>query len=271
MNKKVISILISGVLSFSMLCGTAFAQKVDINLLYQRAFDATAKCMQLKTQESVKNARDCISKLPKNLNWAIGEFSKQVDTVQQPIFVKIIDSLNLAKNTKKQCDINASKAVIKDVIEDVYRRTWSSELDKIQQEKISNLINMVDKLNTNKNSQYIKKIQDEISDIKSVKHNDGVKNWINIYSQEVDKKINVKPSTDQNHNSDEIKNNTDSVTAEYKMAVETTEKNAVFIAPTGKKYHTKSCSTLTGETKRITIKEAERLGYTPCKRCNVQF
>src|SRR3712207_6810018 len=67
--------------------------KKNIDQLYKDAYNATEKCLKLGTQESIKEAREAIGKLPKSLNWAIGEFSKQVDTKQHPIFVEIIKSI----------------------------------------------------------------------------------------------------------------------------------------------------------------------------------
>lgn len=43
--------------------------------------------------------------------------------------------------------------------------------------------------------------------------------------------------------------------------------NAVYITRTGEKYHTKDCSYLKSRI-QITLTDAKKNGYEPCKRCN---
>ncbi|GAA0789637.1 immunoglobulin-like domain-containing protein [Hathewaya limosa] len=165
-------------------------KKKSMDELYKDAYDATKRSLQEKTQRSIKEARSAIAKLPKNLDWAIGEFSKQVDTVQHPIFVKIINFINKSKGTKAQIDINNGRELVNDVIEEQYKRTWSSELDKIQQEKINIAVNKF------KNSTIIQyntldltDAKMEIDDLAKVEYNVGVKQWINNYKHQIDNEV----------------------------------------------------------------------------------
>lgn len=43
---------------------------------------------------------------------------------------------------------------------------------------------------------------------------------------------------------------------------------AVYITPSGKKYHEKGCSYLSDKAFSILLKDAKEKGYTPCSRCN---
>ncbi|AWZ48411.1 hypothetical protein C3495_06075 [Clostridiaceae bacterium 14S0207] len=194
MKKRVLGSLVAFTLSMNLFSISTFAATKDINALYKEAYDATNTCLKVRTQQSVKNARQAISKLPKNITWAIGEFSKQVDSVQQPIFIKLLNSLSKAKNTKKQADINATRKMINDVIETQYKRTWSSELDKVQQGKINTLVTLVN--SNKKDDNTVNAIKNEFNDIKTVKYNDVVANWIKNYSKDVEKALKVKESWD---------------------------------------------------------------------------
>ncbi|GAA0783494.1 hypothetical protein [Hathewaya limosa] len=160
--------------------------KKNIDQLYKDAYNATEKCLKLGTQESIKEAREAIGKLPKSLNWAIGEFSKQVDTKQHPIFVEIIKSIEKSKKSNKQEDINTGRELVKDVIEDQYKRTWSAELDKVQQVKIEKLVSSVKNIKVAPNNTLVlEKVEEELSDLNKVKYNDGVKKFVDEYSAEI--------------------------------------------------------------------------------------
>lgn len=162
----------------------------NLDKLYKEAYDATIKCLNEKTQKSIKEARKAIEKLPKQLNWAKGTFSVQVDQVQQPIFTKIINYINNSKKSKKQKDINKGKELVKDVIEIQYRSTWSSELDKVEGEKISKVVDGINKISlVNDNTLDLKEVKEEIDDISTVKYNDGVKEWIDSYKAGLDNDV----------------------------------------------------------------------------------
>lgn len=48
----------------------------------------------------------------------------------------------------------------------------------------------------------------------------------------------------------------------------TPSSDTVYITKTGKKYHNRGCSCLREGCTKISRQEAERQGYTPCKRCH---
>ncbi|AWZ48603.1 hypothetical protein C3495_07125 [Clostridiaceae bacterium 14S0207] len=192
MRKRFLSTLIALTLTTGT-ASTVFAssttnKSTNINELYKNAYTATMKSLNEKTQSSIKEAREAIGKLPKSLDWAIGEFSKQVDTVQHPIFVEIVNSIEKSKNTNKQDDINSGRELVKDVIEDQYKRTWSSDLDRVQQKKIERLIQNVNKLNV-ANSDALEVIEEELNDLSKVKYNNTVKNFVDTYSDQIFTKI----------------------------------------------------------------------------------
>ncbi|WP_343749871.1 hypothetical protein, partial [Hathewaya limosa] len=192
MKKRFLSTLIAAALATNItsmvLASETNNTLIDINQIYKSAYDATTKSLNEKTQVSIKEAREAINKLPKEYGWAISEFSKQIDTVQQPIFVQIIHCIKKAEGTNKQNDINNGRGLVKDVIEEQYRSTWSSVLDKVQQEKINRLVRNVNEVNT-ENINKLVIIEEELSDLNKVKFNNTVKDFVDTYSDEIFVKI----------------------------------------------------------------------------------
>lgn len=50
-------------------------------------------------------------------------------------------------------------------------------------------------------------------------------------------------------------------------ACQTATADTVYVTETGVRYHTESCRYLKYSKKEITLKEAQKVGYTPCKVC----
>ena len=47
------------------------------------------------------------------------------------------------------------------------------------------------------------------------------------------------------------------------------DKRTVYVTPSGRKYHRKSCSSIKGhDTEKLQTWEAKERGYTACSRCN---
>jgi len=113
------------------------AATVNVNQLYANAYNATVNALSLKTQKSVNSARTAIDTLKGTSAAAyIGEFSKQVDTVQHPILVKAVNAITTAQNTSTQVNINTAKASIDPDMPAVWRNSYSSAVDVVQQKLI---------------------------------------------------------------------------------------------------------------------------------------
>lgn len=103
--------------------------------LYANAFNAVQGAIESKTQKSVNAARTAIEALRgTDAEWAIGEFSKQVDTVQHPILVKAYSAVLDAQIYKTQLYINKAKEAIDIDMPLIWRGSYSSAVDKVQQE-----------------------------------------------------------------------------------------------------------------------------------------
>jgi len=145
-SKKVTSLLLS-----AMLLTSAAAMrpvKVDalsLDAIYANAYTSTMSALQAKTQISINEARQAISQLPENLDWAIGEFSKQVDSVQQPIFSKAYDAVVAAQTTPTQANINAAKAAIDPDMPAFYKSSYSSAVDAVQQDNMQKAVDAYNK------------------------------------------------------------------------------------------------------------------------------
>lgn len=61
------------------------------------------------------------------------------------------------------------------------------------------------------------------------------------------------------------------IVAEYSDKTDDKQIQQVYVTPTGKKYHIKECTHIHLETaKPLTIEEAEKRNYAPCKHCSLK-
>jgi len=54
------------------------------------------------------------------------------------------------------------------------------------------------------------------------------------------------------------------------FAFHLTKAQTVYIAETGKKYHTKNCPAVKTSAKEIQLKEAKKKGFEPCTNCGAE-
>lgn len=113
---------------------------------YENAYNATMNSINLKTQKSINAARKAIEALKgTGAEWAMGEFSKQVDKVQYPILVKIWNAMEVVEANPTQANINAAKASIDMDLTHYIRGYYSHEIDNIQRKLMGKVISAVDK------------------------------------------------------------------------------------------------------------------------------
>ncbi len=141
--KKNVKVL-SGALAASLTMGAmpVFAADMSADELYKAAFEAVLAAQEARTQESINTARTAIKALAgTDAEFAVGEFSKQVDGVQQELFEGFLAALDKAQKSNKQADINAARTYVEmfrtcpDTL--VYvEGGWSQEVDLVQQKLI---------------------------------------------------------------------------------------------------------------------------------------
>jgi hypothetical protein len=127
------------------------ASALTVDQLYAKAYNSTISCMNLRTQSSINLARADISALQQaGVTWAVGEFSKQVDQVQHPFLVRIVQAINLADSTTTQININAAKVAVDPELPAEWRNSYSSAVDIIQQRLMQRLVEAINNANTTK-------------------------------------------------------------------------------------------------------------------------
>lgn len=114
------------------------AATINVNQLYANAYNATAATLSVKTQISVNSARTAIDALKgTSAAFAIGEFSKKVDTIQHPILVMAVNAITLAQTTSTQANINNAKASIDPDMPAAWRNAYSAAVDVVEQKLIN--------------------------------------------------------------------------------------------------------------------------------------
>ena len=190
MSKKVQKTL-TGAMAAMMATGVvatpamAATNNTDVDALYKAAYQATQKALTEKTQASVNEARAAIKALPANLDWAIGEFSKQVDTVQHPILVNIVNAIKTAEKTPTQANINAAKKAIPAELTAQWKNSYSSAVDKIQQGLQQKALEAVKKAETEKTQEAIDAAQTLVDDILTA-DSQALKDWATTLSNRLD-------------------------------------------------------------------------------------
>jgi len=141
-GQAIIKTILAAGLIVSVMGGTQIkAQAVSVDQIYADAYHATVRAASINTQKSINDARSAIELLKNtSASWAIGEFSKQVDKVQHPFLVKIVDSITKAQQSVSQTDINAARATIDPDLPQVWKNSYSSALDIVQQSIMKELI-----------------------------------------------------------------------------------------------------------------------------------
>lgn len=130
------------------------AENLTADQLYINSYKLVTQSIELKSQKSINAARVSIEALRETgAEWAIGEFSKQVDQIQHPILVKFITAYDKAKSDLEkvnkepslvstphtpgisvQLSIEAARTALEPELPMVWRSSYSSALDKIQQD-----------------------------------------------------------------------------------------------------------------------------------------
>jgi hypothetical protein len=170
----------------------ASAASLSADELYVNAYSKTVAAMSTKTQKSINEARLSIETLKgTGASWAIGEFSQQVDQVQHPILVNVVESINKAEATLKQADINLAKESIDPELPAEWRNSYSSATDIIQQKLMQNVIAVINRANENGFKGDIATASALVEEVKT-SNDSNIVSW----AEAIKKKLNTTPKYD---------------------------------------------------------------------------
>jgi hypothetical protein len=180
-QKGIIGSLLAVVISVGFIGSSSVkAAALSDNQLYINAYNATIDTLSSKTQISVNTARVAIEALRgSGAAWAIGEFSKQIDTVQHPILVKAVDAITLAQTVSTQANINLARIAIDKDMPVIWRNSYSAAVDKVQQILQKNVLDAYDKAVLSKIKSDIDMANALIAEIKT-SSNSSIVDWANI-------------------------------------------------------------------------------------------
>lgn len=140
MKKTFIRLLTATVVT-STLIAQSFAGRVyagTSETLYANCYNAVVMAKSTGNQTKINEARDAQNALVGTAaEFAIGEFSKQLDEVQQSILVKICSSINKIQaednsSTYNEADITSAYNTIPANLPSEWRSSYSSAVDKVQ-------------------------------------------------------------------------------------------------------------------------------------------
>ncbi|WP_195429115.1 hypothetical protein [Clostridium sp. D46t1_190503_E9] len=263
MSKKVQKTL-TGAMAAMMATGVVAtpamaATNTNVDALYKAAYQATQKALTEKTQASINEARKAIKALPANLDWAIGEFSKQVDTVQQPIFSNIVKLIKKAEKEPTQANINAARKAIPAELAPVWRNSYSSAVDKVQQGLQQKAVDAVKKAETDKTQENVDAAKVLVNDLLTA-DSQGIKDWaktllnrveaIKIYDLDVTKITEI---------------NRYNVTVEFEGLTENLKSATIEVIDNNGDVHEVSAKNLLKGAKKATFEFKNVLGATALK------
>ena len=109
--------------------------------LYAKAYSTVQNAISAKTQKSINAARIAVEALKgTSAYWAVKEFSSKIDTLQQPILVKVNRAIEKAQGSLKQADIDAARAAMDPDLPDKFKASYITTIDELQEKLMSNAI-----------------------------------------------------------------------------------------------------------------------------------
>lgn len=188
--KKVKKLLVSVVTSIMLLSNSNLIVEGANNsdLLYANAFNAVQACTISNTQQGINSARSAIKALKgTSAAWAIGEFSKQTDVVQQKLFEEFMGLLfeknNVPKPSITQEEVNRARDLV--ISFDTYdgnkpyTAAWSSAVDKYQQKLMQEAMDLVVNAENTINKEDIEKGKKAVESLLTAENNQGVITFAN--------------------------------------------------------------------------------------------
>lgn len=152
-KKSVIRTIVTMMLGVSLIGGmnTINVKASTVDNLYADCYNAVAAAKKSGSQTDINQGRIAQNALTNtDAAWAIGEFSKQLDEIQQPILVNICNKINKIQieaqgdtyaNTKiVQMDIDAAYDSIPSNLLSEWRSAYTSAIDTVQQQMMKDLV-----------------------------------------------------------------------------------------------------------------------------------
>ncbi|GAA0781621.1 hypothetical protein [Hathewaya limosa] len=149
MNKKNVKVtggILAGITMFTGIGVTPVWAQGNSDTIYNNGFKAMQKAKNECTQEYINKARLAIKEMTNHeeLQFAVGEFSKQVDVAQQKLFQKFYNILYTQEKGKitlkkslTQEEVNKARGLVKSFAtyegNKAYISSWSSAVDNFQQ------------------------------------------------------------------------------------------------------------------------------------------
>lgn len=146
--------------------------------LYNKAYESTVKACNEKNQSLINEARAAVEALKGKVDWAIGEFSKQLDSVQNSIIVDIEEKIDMAKIEQTQGAVNSARNSITDDIPDQWRKGFEYDLDKVQQKIIYETLEAVLQAKESKTEEDINNAGQLLGQLQNIQGNEIAKNLI---------------------------------------------------------------------------------------------
>jgi hypothetical protein len=191
MDKKVKKVLVSSALSVAFILSsfdTVLAAS-NADTLYANAYNSVIACQSSYTQQSINGARNAIKNLKgTEASWAIGEFSKQVDGVQQKLFEEfmgyLFDSNHKPRISVPQQDINRARDLVNSFAtyegNAPYVRSWSSAVDEYQNIIIKEVVSLLNKAEETNKSEDIIAAKNGVSTLLTANNNPSVIDFANV-------------------------------------------------------------------------------------------
>jgi hypothetical protein len=169
------------------------ATTVDIDTLYKNAYDAMRKAQETEKQTDINAAMELIWELrhvgderkDENLINAACTWSSLVDEVQHPKLVKIVTAITKAQESGRQADINEAFATIEPELPAVWRSSYTSAIDLVQQKLQDELVKAVEKAEADKTEESIKDARELVNEVLTA-NSEAMVEWAKIFEAKLD-------------------------------------------------------------------------------------
>ena len=169
------------------------ATTVDIDALYKNAYDAMRKAQETEKQTDINAAMELIWELrhigderkDENLINAACTWSSLVDEVQHPKLVKIVTAITKAQESGRQADINEAFDTIEPELPAVWRSSYTSAIDLVQQKLQDELVKAVEKAEADKTEESIKDARELVNEVLTA-NSEAMVEWAKIFEAKLD-------------------------------------------------------------------------------------
>ena len=191
------------------------ATTVDIDALYKNAYDAMRKAQETEKQTDINAAMELIWELrhigderkDENLINAACTWSSLVDEVQHPKLVKIVTAITKAQESGRQADINEAFATIEPELPAVWRSSYTSAIDLVQQKLQDELVKAVEKAEADKTEESIKDARELVNEVLTA-NSEAMVEWAKIFEAKLDNIVGDGTGDDDYLIDDEIQDGT---------------------------------------------------------------